>query len=153
MRFQAGAILTRMGRWSRSGHTPTVLAPALIARSDALSAPHTAGDGATALYDAGIVHSTRGAFATNAVVYVRKRFALPSRSQRRRARGSWSQEDVAAQGGVSVQTVPRWRNRGGRHAAYSNEQKEYLYEPFCEDVPPQYHPSAAKPMAQSFKEG
>ena len=153
MRFKAGAILTRMVRLSRSGTTPPVLAPALIARIDALSEPHPAGEVATALNEAGIVHPTRGEFDTNAVVYLLKRFELPSRYQRLRARGYWSQEEVAEQFGVSVQTVQRWRKRGWRHAAYYNDQKEYLYELFFEDVPPQYHTAAATPMAQSFKEG
>jgi hypothetical protein len=153
MRFTAGAILPRMVRLSRSGNKPTVIDPALISRSDALSEHHTAGAVATALNEAGIVPPTRGEFATNAVVYGRKRFELPSRSQRLRARGYGSQEEGAEQCGVSVQTVQRWRKLGWIHAAYSNDQKEYLYEPFFEDLPPQYHTAAAKPMAQSIQEG
>jgi Homeodomain-like domain len=153
MRFKAGAILTRMVRLSRSGHKPTVIDPAIISRIDDLSEHHTAGAVATALNAAGSVHPTRGECDTNAVVYLLKRFELPSRYQRLRARGYWSQEEVAEQFGVSVQTVQRWRKRGCIHAAYSNDQKEYLYEPFFESLPPQYQTSAAKPLAQSLKEG
>jgi hypothetical protein len=153
MRFKAGTILTRMVRLSRSGNKPTVLDPVLISRIDDLSEHHTAGEGAPALNEAGIVPPTRGEFDTNAVVYLLKRFELPSRYQRLRARGYWSQEEVAAQCGVSVQTVQRWRKLGWIHAAYYNDQKEYLYEPFFEDLPSQYQTSAAKPMAQSLKEG
>jgi Homeodomain-like domain len=153
IRFTAGAILTRMVRWARSGNKPTVIDPAIISRIDDLSEHYTAGEVATALNAAGSVHPTRGAFDTNAVVYVLKRFELPSRYQRLRARGYWSQEEVAEQFGVSVQTVQRWRKLGWIHGAYYNDQKEYLYEPFFEDLPPQYHTAAATPMAQSFKEG
>ena len=108
---------------------------------------------ATALNAASIVHPIRGVFDTNAVVYLLKRFALPSRYQRLRARGYWSQEEVAERFGVSVQTVQRWRKRGWIHAAYYNDQKEYLYEPFFEELPPQYQTAVATPMAQSLKEG
>jgi hypothetical protein len=69
MRLKAGAILTRMVRWSRSGNKPTMIDPALLSRIDDLSAHHTAGEVATARNAAGIVHPTRGEFATNAVVY------------------------------------------------------------------------------------
>jgi hypothetical protein len=133
MRFTAGAILTRMVRLARSGNKPTVIAPALISRIDDLSEPHTAGAVATALKAAGIVHPIRGVLDTNAVVYVLKRFALPSRYQRLRARGSWSQEEGAERFGVNVQTGHRWRQGGGLHAAYYNDQKECLYELFFED--------------------
>jgi len=68
MRLQAGAIRTRMVRWSRSGNKPTVLAPALIARIDDLSEHHPAGEGATALNEAGSVPPLRGVFDTPAVV-------------------------------------------------------------------------------------
>ena len=153
MRFKAGAILTRMVRLSRSGNTPTMIDPALLSRIDDLSEHHTAGEVATALNAAGIVHPIRGVFDTNAVMYLLKRFALPSRYQRLRARGYWSQEEVAERFGVSVETVQRWRKRGWIHAAYYNDQKEYLYEPFFEDLPPQYHTAAATPMTSSLKEG
>ena len=68
MRFKAGAILTRRVRLSRSGNKPTVIDPAIISRIDDLSKHHTAGEVATALNDAGIVHPTRSECETNAVV-------------------------------------------------------------------------------------
>ena len=153
IRFKAGAILPRMVRLSRSGNKPTVIDPAILSRIDDLSEHHTAGEVATALNEASIVHPTCGKFDTNTVVYLLKRFELPSRYQRLRARGYWSQEEVAKQLGVSVQTVQRWRKRGWIHAAYYNDQKKYLYEPFFKGLPPQYQTSAAKPMAQSLQEG
>ncbi len=153
MRVKAGAILTRLVRLSRSGNTPTMIDPALLSRIDDLREHHTAGEVATARHAAGSVHPIRGVFDTNAVMYVLKRVALPSRYQRLRARGYWSPEAVAERFGVSVETVQRWRKRGWIHAAYYNDQTEYLYEPFFEDLPPQYHTAAATPMTSSLQEG
>ena len=153
IRFKAGALGQRTLRLARSGNTPTVIAPALIAHIDALTAQHTAGAIATKLNEASIPHPTRGDCDTNAVVYVLKRFKLPSRNQRLRAQGYVTPAEITERFGVSVHTVQRWRKLGWIHAAYYNDQKEYLYEPFFEDLPPQYQTSAAKPMAQSLQEG
>jgi DNA invertase Pin-like site-specific DNA recombinase len=156
IRFKAGAILTRMVRLSRSGNKATRIAPALIVQIDALTEQHTAGEVATKLNEAGIPHPTRGDFDTNAVVYLLKRFKLPSRYQRLRVRGYWTQEEIAERFGVNVQTVQRWRKNGWIHAVYYNDQKEYLYEPFFEGLPRhsqnQTQPSATSPITQSFKE-
>jgi hypothetical protein len=155
MRFKAGAILTRMVRLSRSGNKATRIDPTLIAQIDTLTEQHTAGEVATKRNEAGIP-PPRGDFDTNAVVYLLKRFKLPSRYQRLRVRGYWTQEEIAEQCGVSVQTVPRWRQNGWLHAVCYNDQKEYLYAPCCEGLPRhsqhQLQPSATSPMAQSFKE-
>ena len=131
------------------GAKPTVIDPAIISRIDHLSEQHTAGEVAMALNEAGIIHPTRGDFDTNAVVYLLNRFELPSRYQRLHAQGYWSQEEVAEQFGVRVKTVKRWRKLGWINAAYYNEQKEYLYEPFFEGLPQHYQTSAASPLAQS----
>jgi len=156
IRFKAGAILTRMVRLSRSGNKATMSDPALIAQIDELTEQHTAGEVAIKLNEAGIPHPTRGDFDTNAVVYLLKRFKLPSRYQRLRVRGYWTQEEVAERFGVSVQTVPRWRKMGWIHAMYYNDQKEYLYEPFFEGLPRhsqnQAQTAATSPIAQSLKE-
>jgi hypothetical protein len=68
-----------MVRLSRSGNKATVIDPALIAPIAALTEQHTAGEVAAKLNEAGMAHPTRGDFDTNAVVYVLKRFKLPSR--------------------------------------------------------------------------
>jgi len=152
IRFKAGALLTRMVRLSRSGNKATVIDPALIAHIDALTEQHTAGEVAAKLNDAGMAHPTRGDFDTNAVVYLLKRFKLPSRYQRLRTRGYVTQEEIAEKFGVTIQTVQRWHKCGWIYAEYYNDQKEYLYEPFFEGLPQRYQDSAANPMAQSCKE-
>ncbi len=149
IRFKAGALLTRMVRLSRSGNKATVIDPALIAHIDALTEQHTAGEVAAKLNDAGMAHPTRGDFDTNAVVYVLKRFKLPSRYQRLRTRGYVIQEEIAEKFGVTIQTVQRWHKCGWIHAEYYNDQKEYLYEPFFEGLPQRYQDLAANTMAQS----
>ena len=151
IRFKAGALVQRTVRLARSGNKPTVIAPALIAHIDALTEQHTAGEIATQLNAASIPHPTRGDFDTNAVVYLLKRFKLPSRYQRLRSQGYLTQEEITERFGVSVQTVQRWRKCGWLHAAYYNDQKEYLYEPFFEGLPQQYQDSAANSMHQSYK--
>jgi hypothetical protein len=152
MRFKAGALLTRMGRLSRSGNKATVIDPALIAHIDALTEQHPAGEVAAKLNAAGMAHPTRGDFDPNAVVYLRKRFKLPSRYQRLRTRGYVTQEEIAETFGVTIQTVQRWHTYGWIYAEYYNDQKAYLYEPFFEGLPQRYQDSAANPMAQSGKE-
>jgi len=152
MRFKAGAMLTRLVRVSRSGNTATVMDPARIAHIDALTEQHTAGEVAAKRNDAGMAHPTRGDFDTNAVVYVLKRFKLPSRYQRLRTRGYVTQEEIAEQFGVTIQTVQRWHKCGWIYAEYYHDQQAYLYESFFEGLPQRYQDSAANPMAQSCKE-
>jgi hypothetical protein len=79
LRLKAGALVQRTVRLARSGNQPTVLAPALIAHSDALTDQPTAGAIATTLKAASLPHPTRGDCATKAVVYGLKRFQRPSR--------------------------------------------------------------------------
>jgi hypothetical protein len=128
------------------------IAPARIAHIDALTEQHTAGEGAAKLNEAGMAHPTRGDCDTNAVVYVLKRFQLPSRYQRLRTRGDVTQAEIAEKCGVTIPTVQRWHKCGWIYAEYDNDQKAYLYEPFFEGVPQRSQDSAANPMAHSCKE-
>jgi DNA-binding transcriptional regulator YiaG len=116
-RFQAGALLTRLVRLSRSGNKATVIAQALIAHIDALTEQHTAGEVAAKRHEAGMAHPTRGDFDTNAVGYLLKRCKLPSRYQRLRTRGYVTQEEIAEKFGVTIQTVQRWHKCGWIDAA------------------------------------
>ena len=142
IRFKAGALMARTVRLSGSGNKPTVLDPAIITHIDALTERHTAGEVAAKLNQAGVPHPTRGDFDTNAVVYLLKRFQLPSRYHRLRSKGYMTQEEIAETFGVNVQTVQRWRKKGRIHAEYYNDQKEYLYEPSFEGLPSRYQGEA-----------
>ena len=142
IRFKAGALMERTVRLSGSGNKPTVIDPTIITQIDALTERHTAGEVAAKLNQAGVPHPTRGDFDTNAVVYLLKRFQLPSRYHRLRSKGYRTQEDIAETFGVNVQTVQRWRKKGWIHAEYYNDQKEYLYEPSFEGLPSRYQGEA-----------
>lgn len=149
IRFKAGALIQRTVRLARGGPLPTVIDPAIIDHIDTLSNAYTAGEIAAKLNQAGVPHPNRGDFDTMAVVYLLKRFKLPSRYQRLRSKGYVTQEEIAQALGVHVETVQRWRKKGWIQAHYYNDQKEYLYEPSCEGLPPCYHGKTIHPMDQS----
>jgi DNA invertase Pin-like site-specific DNA recombinase len=152
IRFKAGALMQRTVRVSGSGNKPTVIDRAIITQIDTLSEEYTAGEVAAKLNQAGVPHPTRGDFDTNAVVYLLKRFKLPSRYQRLRSKGYVTREEIAETLGVNVETVQRWRKKGWMHAHNYNDQKEYLYEPSCEGLPPCYHGKTINPTNQSRQE-
>jgi len=136
IRLKAGAVIQRTVGLFSSGNKSTVIDPATITQIDTLTEDFTAGEVAAKLNQAGVRHPIRGDFDTNAVVYLLKRFKLPSRYQRLRAKGYVSQEEIAETCGVTAQTVKRWRKKGWMQAYYYNDQKEYLYEPSYEGLPP-----------------
>jgi hypothetical protein len=152
IRFKAGALIQRTVRLSRSGNIPTVIDPAIIDQIDTLSEEYTAGEIAAKLNQAGVPHPNRGDFDTMAVVYLLKRFKLPSRYQRLRSKGYLTQEEIARALGVTVQTVKRWRKKGWIQAHYYNDLKEYLYEPSCEGLPPRYRDKTINLTNQSRQE-
>ena len=91
-------------------------------------------------------------FDTNAVVYLLKRFTLPSRYQRLRSKGYVTHEEIAETLGANVETVQRWRQQGWMHAHYYNNLKAYLYEPSCESLPPRYQGKTINPTDQPSQE-
>jgi DNA invertase Pin-like site-specific DNA recombinase len=138
IRFRAGAVRQSTVHLAGTGNKPTMIDPAIITQIDTLTEHHTAGEIAAKLNQAGVPHPNRGDFDTMAVVYLLKRFKLPSRYQRLRSKGYLTQEEIAQTLGVTVQTVKRWRKKGWIQAHYYNDLKEYLYESSCEGLPPRY---------------
>jgi len=120
IRCKAGALIQRTVRLARGGPVPTVIDPAIIDQIDTLSNAYTAGEIAAKLNQAGVPHPNRGDFDTMAVVYLLKRFKLPSRYQRLRSKGYVTQEEIAQALGVHVETVQRWRKKGWIQAHYYN---------------------------------
>ncbi len=149
IRLKAGALIQRTVGLFRSGNKPTVINPATITQIDTLTEDFTAGEVAAKLNQAGIRHPIRPDFDTNAVVYLLKRFKLPSRYQRLRAKGYVTQKEIAETVGVTVQTVKRWRKKGWIQVHYYNDQKEYLYEPSYEGLPPRCRVKKINPADQS----
>ena len=118
-----------------SGQQPTDISADIIQKIEHLSRQHTAGEIAKKLNEAGVIHPTRGIFDTNAIVYLMKRFNIPSLKQRLRAAGFVAQQELAERCGVTEQTVLRWRRQGWIRARRYNDQPEYLYEPKFDALP------------------
>ncbi len=95
----------------------------------------TAGEIATKLNDAGVIHPIRGTFDTNAIIYLLKRFHIPSLKQRLKTAGYISQQELAERCDVTSRTVLRWRRQGWIRARRYNDQPEYLYEPKLDALP------------------
>lgn len=135
IRFKTGTVIQECFRVSSSGQKPTDISADIIQTIEHMASGHTAGEIATKLNEAGVIHPTRGTFDTNAVVYLVKRFNIPSLKQRLRASGYLSQQEVAERCGVATQTVQRWRRQGWIKARRYNDQPEYLYEPKFDALP------------------
>jgi len=135
IRFKTGAIVKELFRVPRSGNKVTVIDPRIIQMIEKLSREHTAGEIATKLNEEGMIHPTLETFDTNAVVYLLRRFKIPTRYKRLRAGGHLSQEELAKHCGVGTQTIQRWRRCGWINAKRYNDQPEYLYEPKLNALP------------------
>ena len=136
IRFKTGTVIQEFFNVASSGQQPTDISADIIQKIEHLSSRHTAGEIATKLNEAGVIHPRRGTFDTNAVVYLLKRFNIPSLKQRLRAEGFVSQQELAERCGVTVRTVLRWRLKGWIRARRYNDQPEYLYEPKFDALPP-----------------
>ncbi|MCP3878781.1 MAG: recombinase family protein, partial [Sulfitobacter sp.] len=135
IRFKTGTLIHESVRIARSGQQPTDIGVDILQRIEHLSRQHTAGEIAKILNEAGVIHPTRGIFDTNAIVYLMKRFHIPSLKQRLTAAGFVAQQELAERCGVTEQTVLRWRRRGWIRARRYNDQPEYLYEPKFDALP------------------
>ncbi len=135
IRFKTGTVIEASCSLASSGQQPTDISADIIQKIEHLSCRHTAGEIATKLNEAGLIHPRRGTFDTNAIVYLLKRFNIPSLKQRLRAAGFVSQQEPAKRCGVTEQTVLRWRRQGWIKARRYNDQPEYLYEPNFDALP------------------
>ncbi len=135
IRFKTGAIIKELFRIPNSGNKPTVIDPHIIQMIDTMSSDHTAGEIATVLNREGVIHPTLAKFDTNAIVYLLRRFNIPTRYQRLRAMGYLSQRELAESCDVGTQTIQRWRRHGWITAMPYNDQPEYLYEPSFSALP------------------
>ena len=136
IRFKTGAIIKELLRVPSSGNKPTEIDPQIIRKIDQLSSEHTAGEIAKKLNEEGVIHPTVGKFFTEAVVYLIKRFKIPTRYNRLRAQGYLSQEELAERcGGIDTQTIRRWRSLGWLKTKRYNDLPKYLYEPKFDTLP------------------
>jgi DNA invertase Pin-like site-specific DNA recombinase len=136
IRFKTGAIIKELFRVPSSGNKPTEIDPQIIRKIDQLSSEHTAGEIAKKLNEEGVIHPTVGKFCTEAVVYLIKRFKIPTRYNRLRAQGYLSQEELAERCGcIDTQTIRRWRTLGWLKTKRYNDLPKYLYEAKFDALP------------------
>ncbi len=136
IRFKTGNVMQKIFTVARWGQKPTPISDQIIQKIDHLASTHTAGAIATQLNNAGLIHPIRGTFDTNAIVYLMKRFKIPTLKQRLRETGFLSQQKFAECCGITEQTVLKWRRQGWLTARRYNDQPEYLYEPKLDALPP-----------------
>jgi len=129
VRFKTGVVIEKSLEIPLSGAHAKKVDPEVVSVISELAEHHTAGEIAAKLNEAGKSHPSLDAFDTNAVTYLCRRFNIKSRRERLREMGYLSQEEVAAQFGVVVQSVHRWRRLGWVRAERYNDLQEYLYEP------------------------
>ena len=107
IRFKTGTLIHESVRIARSGQQPTDISTDIRQKIAHLADQHTAGESATKLNEAGVPHPTRGTFDTNAIVYLLKRFSIPSLKQRLTIGGFVSQRALAERCGVTEKSVRR----------------------------------------------
>jgi len=135
IRFRTGTVIKHLFTVPSPGRRTTDISSDIMQQIEHLASTHTAGEMATQLNAAGLIHPTRGTFNTNAVVYLLQRFNLPNLKQRLKTSGYLSQHEIAKRCGVTTQTVQRWRRQGWLKARRYNDQPEYLYEPKFDALP------------------
>jgi DNA invertase Pin-like site-specific DNA recombinase len=135
IRFKTGTVVRRTISIARSGNKAATIDPMIVDQIKTLFHVHTAGEIAQKLNQASIRHPTLGTFDTNAIVYLSKRFKIPTRYERLRSDGYFSQEELSNEFKVTPQTIRRWRKLKWIDGEYYNDQKEYLYKPQYDKLP------------------
>jgi len=136
IRFKTGTMIKKTMSIARSGNKPTIIAADIIEQIKKLSETHTAGEIAKTLNEANTKHPTITTFNTNAITHLFKRFKIPTRYERLRAVGYYDQEELSKKFEVTIQTIKRWRKLKWLDGEYYNDQKEYLYKPLYDKLPP-----------------
>ena len=68
-------------------------------------------------------------FTRAIIIKLRSTHDLPSHSQRLRARGMLTQQEISQRLGVHSNTIHAWRRAGLLQAHNANDKNDYLYEP------------------------
>lgn len=96
---------------------------------------HTIAEVATMLNAQGVRSYEGKPFTQQTIVNIRLSHKLPSRYTRLRATGLLTNEEIAAALGISVRTLPGWRQKGLVRFHTCNARGPYLYEPPGADPP------------------
>jgi len=100
-----------------------------VAEIDRLLDEHTDSEIADILNARGVRAGKGGRFAPKTIYNVRRKYALPSRYDRLRARGMLTATELANTVGVTRQTIVRWRREGLIQAHLYNDRSQGLYDP------------------------
>jgi len=103
--------------------------PDTLALLDRLLDQHTDTETAVALNTAGHRTSEGKPFASTNVRRLRRDHELPSHTDRLRARGLLTVDEIAAQPGVYTGTIKAWQHAGLLRSEKANDKNERLYHP------------------------
>jgi DNA-binding transcriptional regulator YiaG len=135
VRFRGGqthslVVATPPTSWqARQTHKDTV------AELDRLLDTHTDAQTADALNAAGHRSGENKPFTAGIVVHVRRKYHLPSHTDRLRAQGLLTTTELAQRLGVHTSTVKSWTKAGILNSHKANDKNERLYEPAIADDP------------------
>ena len=129
VRFRGGqttsmTIPKALNSW-QARQTPTEI----LAEIDRLLDDHTDHETAEQLNQQGHRSGMKRPFTPAIIIKLRNTHDLPSHSERLRARGMLTQQEIAQQLGVHPNTIHAWRRAGLLHAHKANDKNDYLYEP------------------------
>jgi DNA invertase Pin-like site-specific DNA recombinase len=108
--------------------------PGVIQELAALLERHTDAEAADLLNRSGLRPAVSGSFNSRIVRHLRQQHQLADHGSRLRSRGFLTTAEMAAQFGVTIETIARWRRAGIVHARPRNDHGEYLFEPPEEEV-------------------
>jgi len=103
---------------------------------DELLDQHTSGEIAEILNQRKITSGTGETFHRHIIDNIIRSYRIPTRRQRLRATGLITLAEIAADLGVSHNTIHNWRRAGIVSAHRYNDKGEYLYDPPNPDNPP-----------------
>ncbi|HUO69753.1 MAG TPA: recombinase family protein [Solirubrobacteraceae bacterium] len=129
VRFRGGQTTTltipkALNSW-QARQTPAEI----LAEIDRLLDEHTDRGTAEQLNQLGRRSGMNQPFTRRIVINIRRHNNLPSHSERLRARGLLTQQEIAQRLGVHPNTIHAWRRAGLLHAHKANDKNDYLYEP------------------------
>ncbi len=106
-----------------------------LAEIDRLLDDHTDGETVERLNQLGRRSGMKRPFTRAMIVKLRTTDNLPSHSERLRARGMLTQQEIADQLGVHSNTIHAWRRAGLLNAHKANDKNDWLYKPPVPDDP------------------
>jgi hypothetical protein len=100
-----------------------------LAEIDRLLNDHTDGETVKQLNQLGLHSGMKRPFTRAMICKLRTTHNLPSHSERLRARGMLTQQEIADQLGVHSNTIHAWRRAGLLTAHKANDKNDWVYEP------------------------